>query len=73
MSRLLGEIEQQLCGLGDGTGCVGSEVDASEWEWSLMNTNSNELEFLESDRVFMLILAYIVREYRLFVKVETGR
>lgn len=56
MRRPLGEIEQQLCGLGEGR-CVGSEVDASNWEWSSMDTNSKELEFLESDTVFMFVFA----------------
>lgn len=55
MSRPLGEIEQHPCGIGDSAECVGSEVDESNWEWSSMDTNSKELEFLGSDRVFILM------------------
>lgn len=73
MSRPLGVIEQQPCGLGDSAGCVGSVVDESDWEWSSMDTNSKELEFLGSDRVFMLMLTYDVGRDRSFVNVETGR
>lgn len=73
MSRPLGEIEQQPCGLGEGTGCVNSDVVVSNWEWSSKYTNSKELEFLEFDKVFIMMLACAVGRDKSFVKIETGR